>query len=144
MKSEHPGVKAKLLSAVLVLAILGYVSFRVLDSLFDSMDYDQIGLKTSPDSRFVVTELRSNSEGAHAPYGQHLVLGPRAVTHPDQAHVIFAGYCDDLQYQWVGPETIKVECATGERDPVRSLSSSAYGVAVEYSVSHNKAKQAGM
>lgn len=50
-------MKAKLLSTVLVLAILGWVSLRFFDSLFDSMDYDQVGLKNSPDSRFVVTEL---------------------------------------------------------------------------------------
>lgn len=105
------------------------------------MDYDQVGLKNSPDYRFIVTELQSSSEGVHAPYGQHLVLGRTAVRHPDQADVIFAGYCDDLQYQLAGPEIIKVECTTDESEPVRSLSSSAYGIAIEYSVGHNN--QAG-
>lgn len=125
-------MKSKIAITVLSLLILGYVSFRVLIYFFDGIDYKILSSKRSPDANYLITEFQSMSEGSHAPYGKHLVLSWGPVNKPDKGHVIFAGYCNTLTYSWASEKEITVECNSTEKDNIKSISTAAYGIEINY------------
>lgn len=96
------------------------------------MDYDILSSKSSPNGSYIITELNSMSEGAHAPYGQHLVLSRRPVNTPDKGYVIFAGYCNKLSYEWSSDTDITILCSGLDKEKVRSSAIKAYGIQISY------------
>lgn len=108
-------MKGRILNFGLLAVILAYVGLRALTELLGATDYNSVTSVPSPDGKWVITELQSMSEGAHAPYGQHLVLASKAVARADQGHVIFAGYCEALTYQWAGSGAILFDAGLKSR-----------------------------
>ena len=134
-------MKPKITIAVLVLLIAGYIGYRTLMHFIGSIRYEFISSKGSPDGRFVITELRSTREGAHAPYGQHLVLSTGELATPDKGHVIFAGYCSTLSYSWSAKDEIIIACDDPvlDTDPVRTKSTRAFGIEIKHQYRHDPA-----
>jgi hypothetical protein len=112
--------------------IPSYLGFRVLRHLLDGMDYQFVSSASAPDGRLVVTELQSSSEGAHAPYGQHLVLSREVVSTPDEGYVLFAGYCKSVSYSWASNEEIIISCDGGNAETIRTKSIRALGIEIKY------------
>lgn len=125
-------MKSQITITLLALVILGYICLRVPNYFLDGADYEIISSKRSPDDRFLIIEFQSNGEEAHAPYGQHLVLSWKPVNKPKQGHIIFAGYCKKLTYSWVSEQKIAIACESTEKNNVRSRSTKAYGIEIEY------------
>lgn len=96
------------------------------------MDYDIASSKRSPNGNYIITEFDSMSEGAHAPYGQHLTVSKMPVNTPDKGYVIFAGYCNDLSYVWNSDTNITISCSGFDQEKVRSRAINAFGIKIKY------------
>lgn len=96
------------------------------------MDYDIYSSERSPNGSYIITGFDSMSEGAHAPYGQHLTLSKLPVNTPDKGYVIFAGYCNKLSYVWNSDTDITISCSGLDEEKVRSSAVKAYGIKINY------------
>ncbi len=123
-------MKHRILIGVLALLIIGYALVRALAHVAQGMSYEILFHRHSPDHHLVITALQSRNEGAHAPYGQHLVLAEQRVTTPEDGHVVFAGYCKRLSCVWTSPQQIRVSCEGS--DKTKTLSVMVRGIEVEF------------
>ena len=113
-----------------------------------STSYDIDSNKVSPNGRFSVTEFYSKTDSGHAPYGQHLVLSPeKIIRHPDEGHLIFAGYCSKLSYEWNQDNNITIICKSRGNTQVRAQSVMVYGIEIDLQLivekPHNKSLKNG-
>lgn len=64
-----------------------------------------------------------------SPYGTYLFIGPaNGFKSPTSKHVVFAGYCDELSYNWVSNELIEISLGECEGKDIRTLAKKAYGI----------------
>ena len=89
--------------------------------------------EASPDGRFSVFEFQSHQKGReHAPHGTvRSLAADRSLGHPEDGHVIFAGYCKTaIAYRWVDNQRIAVDCPLRADGDVRTRSTRAFGISV--------------
>ena len=126
-------VKSGTPAVVLSLLVVGYLAFRVTIYLFDGMDYQVLSTQKSPDGSRLLTHMKSMSESSHAPYGDHLVLSRWGVNTPDKGYVVFAGYCENLDYSWGSSEAISITCSGENKEElIKTLVKKAYGIRVVF------------
>lgn len=109
-----------------------YLAFKGLIHISNSLSYQLNTTKLASNKKFIVSEFESISEAGHAPYGKHLTLSKKPIDSPGQGHIIYAGYCLNLEYSWLSDNRIQVKCRTDKPEKVISLSKTAYGIVVEY------------
>lgn len=105
------GIFAALATASLF-AFVAWTTFR--------LDWSDIGAIRSPDGRIVASILRSRSESALAPYGEHVVLTPRWRTSTrTMSEPIFAGYCKGgVRVAWIAEGRLSISCNAEPGAPI--------------------------
>lgn len=92
--------------------------------------WEEKGSKPSPDGHASIYEYCYMSDGdRHAPYGTYIFIGPaNGILPPTSRHVVYAGYCDELAYEWVTNDVIELSLGECESKNIRTLAKKAYGV----------------
>ena len=135
--------------ALIIILFLILAGTLVVKIYLPSLSYSIDSNKVSPNGHFSVTEFYSNSEGGHAPYGQHLVLSrEKIIRHPDEGHLIFAGYCSKLNYEWNQVNNITISCHSRENAQIMAQSVMVYGIEIDLQMivekPHNKSLKDGL
>lgn len=128
-------MKKALFVGVAVGIAFQYVASQVVATTWRSLDFETVSQKDSPSGAYTVQAIRSNGEGGHAPYGQHLLLRSNSgVQFPDakDGHVIFAGYCEQpVDYAWVGDKRITIVCKARDKGSAATRVTVSRGVSIE-------------
>jgi len=116
----------RILICLFVLVGLGIAAILVLAP----SSWEEKGAKLSPDGNTKIFEYYYMSDGnRHAPYGTYLFIGPaNGILPATSRHVVYAGYCDGLSYEWVSYELIEISLGECEGKYIRTLARNAYGV----------------
>ncbi|MDY6922060.1 MAG: hypothetical protein SV765_17820 [Pseudomonadota bacterium] len=123
----------KTYSIFLTLVIIGYISFRSAVYWLEGMDYQELSSKESPNGATLLTHIQSMNEGSHAPYGDHLILSRRGVNSSGEGYVVFAGYCESLEYLWISSQAISINCLSKDDEKsIKTLAAEAYGIRVVF------------
>ncbi|GIT99927.1 hypothetical protein TSL6_04340 [Sulfurovum sp. TSL6] len=125
-------MKSKITIISLSLIIVMYLAFKGFIHILSSSNYKLNSIKSASNTKFIVSEFESLSEAGHAPYGKHLTLSKKPIDTPSEGHIIYAGYCLNLEYSWLSNNRIQVNCRTDKPENPVSLSKTAYGIVVEY------------
>lgn len=85
---------------------------------------------------FTAFHLRSNDDGVgEAPYGDHISITSSFWPSAKYSHVIFAGYCSPLKYEWMDARRLNIACVTHPKDGVAKQLESFNGVTIHYEIS---------
>ena len=123
----------KVVKIIAVITVLITTVFITLVNYLDSMDWDYVSSKKSPNGRYGLYLYNYLSDGdTHAPYGQYIFFNPEyRVVNPNRSDVIFAGSCgENVGYSWVSNTEIKIVCPAQEIDSIRTRSERIFGIKV--------------
>lgn len=131
-QTEKSGILKKI--AIAFIRVCGYFLFVFLTFffIFEFISTEKMSEQKSPNGKYVIEEIRSYSEGGHAPYGTELVLSP--VFWREKNHVILAGYFNgDLSYQWIDDKKILVKYKSrSDERTIFTKTESVRGITIEY------------
>ena len=98
--------------------------------LLGPSSWEERGTKLSPDGLTRIVEYAyMDDRNRHAPYGTYLLLAPAEGVLPATfGHVAYAGYCDDISYEWLSNEVIELSLGECKSENIRTLASQAYGI----------------
>jgi hypothetical protein len=101
-------------------------------------DWDEKSRRTAPDGAVTAFHMQAMTDAAGvAPYGDHVVVVPRyKLLGQYYTAPVFAGYCEEFDYQWIDTQTLEITCTSGgiwkSPENIVKKESVAYGKTIKY------------